>query len=68
MIRPKWTVAILLMSFGLTWGCSSQDTKEIRARRQRRTHRQQTHGGRLLQEGHGTPGRPGESGRRPQGG
>src|SRR4030042_6726961 len=30
MIRPKWTVAILLMSFGLTWGCSSQDTKEIR--------------------------------------
>ncbi|MDP1761111.1 MAG: ABC transporter substrate-binding protein, partial [Deltaproteobacteria bacterium] len=30
MIRPKWTVAILLMSLGLTWGCSSQDTKEIR--------------------------------------
>ena len=30
MIRSKWTVAILLMSFGLTWGCSSQDTKEIR--------------------------------------
>jgi len=30
MIRPKWTAAVLLMSFGLTWGCSSQDTKEIR--------------------------------------
>ena len=30
MIRSKWTVAILLMSLALTWGCSSQDTKEIR--------------------------------------
>ena len=30
MTRPKWTVAIVLMSFALTWGCSSQSTKEIR--------------------------------------
>ena len=30
MIRYTWTVAILLMSLGLTWGCGSQETKEIR--------------------------------------
>ncbi|MGO8762923.1 MAG: ABC transporter substrate-binding protein [Desulfobaccales bacterium] len=30
MIRYRWTAAILLMSLGLTWGCGSQETKEIR--------------------------------------
>jgi branched-chain amino acid transport system substrate-binding protein len=30
MIRYRWTAAILVMSLGLTWGCGSQETKEIR--------------------------------------
>jgi branched-chain amino acid transport system substrate-binding protein len=30
MIRFTWTVAMVLMSFALIWGCSSKDTKEIR--------------------------------------
>jgi branched-chain amino acid transport system substrate-binding protein len=30
MIRKPWTVAILLISLGLIWGCGSKEAKEIR--------------------------------------
>ncbi len=30
MIRKQWTVAILLISLGLIWGCGSKEAKEIR--------------------------------------
>ena len=30
MTRYTWTVALLLLSLGLIWGCGSQETKEIR--------------------------------------
>jgi len=30
MIQPKWTGIILLLCFSLIWGCSSQESKDIR--------------------------------------